>query len=155
MRLTNRTDIAVRTLMYLAISKDRIIPVDEIVEQTASHRSQVVAAVQKLRKAGYIKSTVGRSGGVMLAKQPDDIDISSIVKLIETDFALAECLEDQCPVRCGFQSACRFRTALDGALAAFLDYLEGVTIADLVADRDGLLRALSNNRQRLALETHQ
>ena len=53
MRLTNRTDIAVRTLMYLAIHSDRIVPIDEIVEKSASHRSQVVAAVQKLRKTGF------------------------------------------------------------------------------------------------------
>ncbi|SDT94603.1 Rrf2 family transcriptional regulator [Stappia sp. ES.058] len=148
MRLTNRTDIAVRTLMYLAIHDDRIVPIDEIVEKTASHRSQVVAAVQKLRKTGYIKSTVGRSGGVALDRDPGDIRISSIVKLIEPDFFLTECHEKNCAARCTFYTACQLRSALDGALEAFFAALSRVTLADLVDNKNELLTAIDGSRSR-------
>ncbi|WP_051242830.1 RrF2 family transcriptional regulator [Stappia stellulata] len=152
MRLTNRTDIAVRTLMYLAIHGNRTVPIDEIVEKSASHRSQVVASVQKLRKTGYIRSTVGRSGGVALDRDPSDIQISSIVKLIEPDFFLTECHEKDCAARCTFYTACQLRSALDGALDAFFAALSRVTLADLVDNRSELLSAISENRAQRSVE---
>jgi Rrf2 family nitric oxide-sensitive transcriptional repressor len=152
MRLTNRTDIAVRTLMYLAIHGDRTVPIDEIVEKSASHRSQVVAAVQKLRKTGYIRSTVGRSGGVALDRDPAEIRISSIVKLIEPDLFLAECHEKECAARCTFYSACQLRSALDGALEAFFAALSRVTLADLVDNKNDLLGSISDRRARGSAE---
>ncbi|MBC01344.1 MAG: Rrf2 family transcriptional regulator [Rhodobacteraceae bacterium] len=152
MRLTNRTDIAVRTLMYLAIHSDRIVPIDEIVEKSASHRSQVVAAVQKLRKTGYIRSTVGRSGGVALDRDPAEIRISSIVKLIEPDFFLTECHEKDCAARCTFYTACQLRSALDGALEAFFAALSRVTLADLVDNKNDLLSAIAESRARSSPE---
>ncbi|WP_420415387.1 Rrf2 family transcriptional regulator [Roseibium sp.] len=63
MRLTERTDIAVRILMHLAILKGQKISIDDLVDNYIGHRSQVIAAVQELRKAGMIASSTGRKGG--------------------------------------------------------------------------------------------
>jgi Rrf2 family nitric oxide-sensitive transcriptional repressor len=138
--------------MYLAIHGDRIVPIDEIVEKSASHRSQVVAAVQKLRKTGYIRSTVGRSGGVALDRNPSEIRISSIVKLIEPDFFLTECHEKECAARCTFYSACQLRSALDGALDAFFVALSRVTLADLIDNKNELLATIADSRSRSSPE---
>lgn len=146
MRLTNRTDIAIRTLMYLAIHEERIITIDEIVEKSLSHRSQVVSCVQTLRKNGYINSTVGRSGGISLAKKPDQIVISSIVRLIEPDFFLAECDEKACRPRCAIYESCRLKMVLHEALSCFFKHLDTVTLADIVSNRDELRHAIAQSR---------
>lgn len=70
MRLTERTDIAVRILMHLAILRGRKISIDDLVDNYIGHRSQVIAAVQELRKAGMIASSTGRNGGIWLYKNP-------------------------------------------------------------------------------------
>lgn len=139
MKLTNRTDIALRTLIYLAINRERIVPIDEIVEKSSSHRSQVVSAVQTMRKSGYLKSVVGRSGGIALAREPEKISVSEILKLVEPDFYLTECHLRGCRVRCTFYAACRLKGEFDTALSRFFDYLDGVTLADLAANREALL----------------
>ncbi|WP_428699997.1 RrF2 family transcriptional regulator [Stappia sp.] len=145
MKLTNRTDIALRTLIYLAINDERIVPIDEIVEKSASHRSQVVSAVQTMRKNGYLRSVVGRSGGIALARTPSDISVAEIVKLIEPDFYLTECHLRGCRVRCTFYMACRLKGEFDTALARFFDHLEGITLADLAGNREALLAEVAKS----------
>lgn len=134
MRFTERTDIAVRMLMQLALLKGRKISIDELVDCDVGHRSQIVAAIQELRKAGMIASASGRNGGIWIAQDPATIHIADIIQMFESDFHLTKCFSD--PEACDFYPNCRFRSVLDEALERFFEPLRKTTVADLVRDTD-------------------
>ena len=44
-----------------------------------------------LGNLGYLKTTRGRNGGIILAMQPNDINIGEVVSHTEEDFHIVEC----------------------------------------------------------------
>ena len=91
------------------------------------HLAKVVG---RLASLGYVDTQRGRSGGVRLARDPADIRIGDVVRECEDNLCLVECFDpdtNQCPIA----PACKLAGALDRALQAFLQVLDGVTLADL------------------------
>ncbi|WP_417672081.1 RrF2 family transcriptional regulator [Roseibium sp.] len=139
MRFTERTDIAVRILTYLALLRGEKISIDLLVDRFIGHRSQVVAAVQELRKAGMIASTPGRHGGIWICRDPAKIKLAEVVRMFEADFYLTKCMrpEGVCPEeKCTLYDCCRFRHVLEDALVRFFQPFEETTVADLVSFDD-------------------
>lgn len=134
MRFKERTDIAVRMLMQLALLKGRKISIDDLVEFDVGHRSQIVAAIQELRKAGMVASSSGRNGGIWIARDPSTINIADVIQMFETDFHLTKCFSD--PESCDSFPDCRFKVVLEEALECFFGSLRKTTVADLVPDVD-------------------
>jgi len=147
MRLTERTDSAFRILMYLAINTEKRSSIDAIVEKCYAHRSQVVAAVQVLRKAGYIESSAGRTGGIWLNMPPEEITVSEIVKLMENDLQLAACFSNSDKYRCPIKDVCRLKLGLETALEAFFGVLDALTVRDLIANSADLSSRIEGNGQ--------
>ncbi|ADZ71473.1 RrF2 family transcriptional regulator [Polymorphum gilvum] len=146
MRFTERTDIAVRLLLFLALHKGAKLSVDEIVDRYLGHRSQVVAAIQDLRRGGYIGSSPGRSGGVWLVRSAHEITLAEIVRMFETDFHLTRCFKDGVKARCLIYDVCVFKQALERALGSFFAVLEETTIADLIEDEGRMLQVMEMGR---------
>lgn len=133
MRLTERTDYAMRTLMYLGASDGRK-SVSDMAERFGVSVNHLSKVVQTLVEAGLVATSRGRGGGVELARTNEQINVGQVVRLMEPDLALAECFRDdgQCP----FYRPCALRGHLDRARAAFLKELDAVTLADLVRGRE-------------------
>lgn len=130
MRLTERTDIAVRILIFLTLLKGQKVSIDLLSEQYIGHRAQIVAAVQQLRKAGMIGSTPGRNGGIWIERDASQISVAEIVRMFETDFAMTTCMNHNDD--CSLIGSCRLPRLLNEALARFFEPLEAATIADLI-----------------------
>lgn len=130
--------------MYLAVHSDIRTSIDDIVEQCHSHRSQVVAAIQLLRKAGYISSSAGRSGGIWLTSNPKDVTLIEIVKLIENDFHIAKCFAEKKSDTCALRDVCMLRGGFKRALDAFFKELQKTTLQDLIENPDQLKAATAN-----------
>ena len=129
MRLTNFSDYALRVLMYAASHDDRLITIEETAEIYGISRAHLMKVVNQLTRAGYLKAVRGRSGGVMLAKDPSKIKLGEVLRATEPDFALVECFttDNQCVIT----PRCRLRGALKEALGAFTGTLDRYTLADL------------------------
>jgi Rrf2 family nitric oxide-sensitive transcriptional repressor len=130
MQLTTHTDYAFRLLIYLAVFKTDT----PLTVQDASHRygistSHLAKVAQNLVQHGYISSQRGRGGGLSLARDPAEINIGEVVRTIET-FNLVECFGDES--MCKIQQDCRLAGVIGEAKEAFLQVLEGYTLADLV-----------------------
>jgi len=77
-----------------------------------------------------------------LARDPRDIRLGDVVRTTEPDMALVPCLE-LTGSDCAILPECKLRTALQRATAAFLEVLDGYTLADLVSNRDQLAALLA------------
>jgi Rrf2 family nitric oxide-sensitive transcriptional repressor len=142
MRLTNFSDYALRILMYAAVVPDgRLITIEETAEAYGISRAHLMKVANQLTRAGYLKAIRGRSGGLTLAKRPDRIRLSDVLRATEPDFALVECMTSD--NRCVISPRCRLRGVLNEALTAFLDTLGGYTLADLIlSPKDSSVRPL-------------
>ena len=132
MRLTQFTDYALRTLLYLSVQGDRAVPLTEIARSYGVSYNHLVKVAGSLVELGLVASVRGRSGGFRLACAPDQINIGWLVRRTEPDFHLVECFDeetDQCPIT----PACRLKLVLVEAQASFLTVLDGYTLADFPA----------------------
>src|SRR5699024_1737341 len=141
MRLTNYTDYALRVLIYLAVKdSDEKSTITEITEAYNVSRNHLMKVIHQLGRIGVIETTRGRGGGIVLAKQPEDITIGSIVRETEEDFHMVECFNSGAN-HCVLSPVCGLRSVLGEALAAYLAVLDKYTIADII-DQPLMFRSL-------------
>jgi len=132
MKLTTQTDYALRTLMYLATRSSRatVADVASLFGISANHVAKVV---NLLAREGYIRSVRGIGGGIELAKEPDEISVGEIIELIEGNLHLLDCINTDNV--CVIQSFCKLKGVLAEAERIQRDYLNSVTLADVVPSR--------------------
>jgi Rrf2 family nitric oxide-sensitive transcriptional repressor len=141
MRLTVYTDYALRLLMYLAVHDERRPTVGEVAQSYGISRNHLMKVVYDLALAGYVATTRGKRGGLRLGRPAAEIGLGEVVRHTEPDMALVPCAAPEA-APCAIAPACRLRGALARAQLAFLEVLNGYTLADLVENRaalDGLL----------------
>ena len=78
MRLALQTDLALRTLMYLAWRKERVKAAD-VTQFFDLSQAHVAKVVNQLARLGYIRSIRGVGGGIELIRDPEDIKVGEVV----------------------------------------------------------------------------
>lgn len=139
MRLTLYTDYALRMLMHLAAHDGRLCSISEISAAFGVSRNHLMKVANDLGRAGYIRPVRGRMGGLRLVRAADQINVGEVVRHTEDGFAIADC------GNCIIAPACGLTGALNAALKAFLNVLDGYTLAD-ISSRGSDLRRLLNNQ---------
>lgn len=136
MKLTHYTDYALRVLMYLGVRGEGLATITEISERYGISRNHVMKVVFDLGRLDYVETVRGRHGGVRLRRAPDEINVGELVRHMESNLALVECLGDH--NSCCLTPVCVLRGAVEEALEAFLGVLDRYTLADLIEPRDRL-----------------
>ncbi|MEQ9640328.1 MAG: Rrf2 family transcriptional regulator [Alphaproteobacteria bacterium] len=144
MRLTVQTDYALRLLMFLAQRQGELATIAEIAARYGISRNHLMKVAHVLARAGFVKSTRGRAGGLALARPADEIAIGAVARHLERDSALVECFRADGNA-CRITGACRLQGVLYRALEAFFAVLDDCTLADLVDDNDALGRLLKEH----------
>ncbi len=137
MRLTTRTNLAIRALMYCAVHRARVTRSAEIARACNSSANHLAQVVHTLHANGFLHTTRGRLGGVSLARAPASINIGEVFRLFEADTPSAECFQPETNT-CPLTPACRLQAAIGQALDAFYQALDGVTLEDLVGGNSAL-----------------
>lgn len=132
MRLTDYTDYALRVLMYLGTHRERLATIQEIATVHGISRNHLSKVVHRLAAAGLVTTVRGRAGGLRLALDPRQITVGSVVRLTEHDFTMVECF-DEARNRCSLSPVCVLKGVLARATRAFLDELDGVSLAAVLA----------------------
>mgnify|MGYP003365648609 FL=1 len=93
MRLTNYSDYALRSLIYLAIKPEPhlLANISDIANSYNISKSHLTKIIHQLAQLGYIDSVRGKNGGIRLGCRPKDINLGVLIKQIEPDFNLVEC----------------------------------------------------------------
>jgi Rrf2 family nitric oxide-sensitive transcriptional repressor len=133
MRLTAYTDYALRVLIRLALQPQRLTTIADIAKGYGISENHLMKVVHQLGVSGDVETVRGRNGGVRLAKPAASINLGAVVRRTEADMELVPCFADA--ELCAIGGACKLRTALREALAAFLAVLDRYSLADLVAPR--------------------
>jgi Rrf2 family nitric oxide-sensitive transcriptional repressor len=137
MRLALHTDYALRTLLYLASRPGRA-NVAEVAEFYRISKDHVAKVVQSLARQGYVRSVRGIGGGIELAKRPEEIRVGQVILDCEGNMHLLDCvgIENVCVI----QPGCRLKTVLAKAEQIQMEYLQSVTLSDLLTPGVSLLQ---------------
>ena len=140
MKLTRFTDYSLRVLIYLGLRDNGRVTIREISDAYGISRNHLMKVVSLLTRMGYLDARRGPGGGIALARPPGEIVIADVVRDMEDDLNLVECF---CQGgSCVIKPMCKLKTALNQALAAYLDTLERYTLLDLLRPRNELAEVL-------------
>lgn len=140
MKLTSYTDYALRTLMYLALNRDRLVTIQDIADAHHISKNHLTKIVHHLGMLGLVQTVRGRNGGLRLGREPSTINVGEVVRNTESDFFIAECFDPEKP-GCIYSASCTLKGVLGRASAAFLGVLDDVTLDTLIGPADGKGRA--------------
>lgn len=141
MRITKRTNIAVRLLMYCAAHEDRLVTKAEIAECCNISENHLAQVINQLSQLGYLSTQRGRNGGMNLGKPAAEIRIGDVFRDVEGNLPMVECFADA-DNTCPLSDACRLKVALADAAQAFYASLDDISLEALVCDNHDLLRIL-------------
>ena len=137
MRVTKRTNIAMRVLMFCAANNDRLVTKAEIARVCNASENHLAQIINHLAQLGYLHTQRGRNGGMMLGRPASDIVIGDIFRALEAPVPLAECFADV-DNTCPLTDACRLKEAIAAALDAFYSHMETITLDTLICDNHAL-----------------
>ena len=106
-------------------------PLKEIAARQEISEKYLEAIVKGLVKERYLTGLRGKSGGYRLTKAPEEYTVGSILRLTEDSLAPVACLEPGAKA-CEHASECRTLTLWKGLDKVINDYLDNITIADLI-----------------------
>lgn len=137
MLISTRGRYALRVLVDMAEHQsDGYVPLKEIAERQEISEKYLESIVKALVQDGVLIGLRGKGGGYRLAKSPDSYTVRYILTLMEGSLAPVACLEEGKPT-CPRMANCRTLPMWEGLDRVIREYLEGCTIADLMARDEG------------------
>lgn len=126
-------------MIYLATvqahTPGAMVQIKDIAEREkipAKYLEQILLA---LKNAGLLNSRMGIGGGYYLAKQPEEINLSQIVRVLDGPLAPIRCVSQMTYELCGCpdERLCGLRMVMGDVRNAIAGILENTTLADVTA----------------------
>ncbi len=108
MKISFKGDYALKIILDLSINFGNKIQIKDISKRQDIPLKFLQQLVLQLRSAGYVKTRTGPQGGIMLAKNPKDITVGEIIRLIEGTTSPIACVNNISHTVCGYESRCVF-----------------------------------------------
>ena len=133
MELTHRGSYAIRAVLTLArADKDEVVPARRIAKEMDIPVRFLPQVLGDLNRAGIVEARLGRAGGYRLSKAAADISLLDVIEAAEGDARRQTCVLSGKP--CDGNDPCDVHDMFYDAQEAILQRLDGVSIADVVAD---------------------
>lgn len=131
MKLSTRGRYTTRALLDLALHQEEgPVLLKDIAQRQQISLQYLEHLITPLIGAGIVVSTRGPRGGVSLAKPPEEIRLSEVIKLLEGSLAPVECVNN--PGICTRSELCVTRDIWSELKKAMNGVLESTTLQDLV-----------------------
>ena len=132
MLISTKGRYALRVMIDLAEHQtEGFIPLKVIAERQEISEKYLESIIKLLVRAKLLNGVRGKGGGYKLTKAPEQYTVGSILRLTEDSMAPVSCLEqgaDTCPRI----AECRTLPLWQGLNKVISDYLDNITVADLV-----------------------
>ena len=141
--LTKKSEYALVAMCHLARVEARVVSARELAEHHDVPLPLLMNVLKQLNQAGYVTSVRGAHGGYRLAISPKALTLSAMIRAIEGPVCLVNCA----PVPggggrgCTRAAVCSIRQPVNKVHHRLLEFLNGVTVADIAFDEDYLERA--------------
>lgn len=132
MLISTRGRYALRVMADLAMQPpEACIPLKEIAQRQGISEKYLEAIIKLLVRDGLVAGLRGKGGGYRLTRPPERCTAGEVLRLTEGSLAPVACLEDGA-APCARAGACPTLPLWQGLERVIFQYLDGVTIADLL-----------------------
>ena len=132
MLISTKGRYALRVMIDLAEHQaEGLIPLKVIAQRQEISEKYLESIIKLLVKARLLTGLRGKGGGYKLTKAPEQYTVGSILRLTEETLAPVACLEENAD-GCPRMGGCRTYKLWQGLDSVIHEYLESVTIADLM-----------------------
>jgi Rrf2 family protein len=133
-RMQEATSIALHSMVKIAQAHPEPQQVAVLASEIGVSRNHLAKVLQRLHKAGLVKSKRGPKGGVTLAKEPQQINLLEIYEAIEGKFSPNACLLNK--------KDCPFKKCIMGNLVGeigrmFGEFFASYSLADFKSKNNG------------------
>jgi Rrf2 family protein len=130
MRISAKTDYAVRALLELAAADDPPLKRDEIAAAQAIPVKFLESILSELKHGGVVMSQRGAEGGYWLAKPAEQITVAEVMRVVEGPLAS---VRERRPEEVEYDgSAAHLKEVWVALRANMREVLESVSLADVV-----------------------
>lgn len=135
MRLSTKGRYAVTAMLDLALNgKDGPVTLSDISENQGISLSYLEQLFASLRAKNLVRGVRGPGGGYFLGRESSDISIANIICAVDEWVEFTRC-RGKADCRGGHR--CLTHSLWDDLSRQIYDFLEGITLADLVARGEG------------------
>src|SRR5665647_625100 len=129
MTLNKTTEYALTILGFMATRNENVYSAEYLHKQLNIPRRYLRRILTDLSKHGFLKSTSGRNGGFVFARDLKEISLATIINTIEGSDAIFTCiLGFSC---CIVDKPCIMHDSWMEARSKMVDILSNTTLADL------------------------
>jgi len=130
--VSTRGRYAIRVMIDLAEHVNgKYIPMKEIADRQDVSLKYMTKIMQALTKSGMLDGQHGKGGGYKLNRDPEEYRVGDILRLTEGTLAPVACI-DETDCKCDRSFECRTRPMWNELDKLISEYLDGITIADLM-----------------------
>lgn len=132
MYINLESDYAVRILIYLCRQEERK-DANAIATATDVTRRFALKILRKLVAGGLVKSFKGISGGYVICKKPEEINLLQVIEIVEGRYYFSRCLTEthECDSWCN-KPCCKVREVYSEITDTVREKLENVTFDQFV-----------------------
>ena len=136
MLISTKGRYSLRVMVDLAEHQsDGYIPLKTIADRQEISEKYLESIIKLLVKANLLTGLRGKGGGYKLTRSPDQYTVGTILRLTEDSLAPVSCLESGA-ASCPRMADCRTLPLWQGLDKVISDYLDNVTVADLMQRDD-------------------
>ena len=131
MKISTKGRYALQLLLDLAENRDQgFVPLKDIAERQHISKQYLERIVSLLSASHILRTSRGKQGGYMLAKDPAAYTVGQILRLTEGSLAPVPCLDDASP--CDRADQCKTLFLWSGLFQTVNAYLDGITLQDIL-----------------------
>lgn len=143
MKISTKGRYALRMLLDLAEHQDDgFIPLKTIAQRQGISKKYLEQIVGILNHSGILKTNCGYQGGYMLAVPPQQCRVGNILRITEGSLSSVACLETD-ENYCEMQEHCKTLPIWQGLNNVIAEYLDGITLQDILDDNSPTVSNLS------------
>lgn len=138
MRVSKSEEYGLRLVMSLAVSGGQLT-IRELAEREDLPDTTVAKIVGRLRREGLVEAVRGRNGGYTLTRSADEISLADVVNAFEAEVFASDFCHTMSPGDgiCAKSADCGLRPVWRGLRTVIGNFLDGITVADIVAGDKG------------------
>ena len=135
--LSAKTKYGIKALAFMARQSDKSpVQIATIAESENISQKYLESILLTLRKSGFLGSKKGKGGGYYLLKSPEDIKMSSVMRILEGPIAMVPCVSlnfyekcDDCPD----ENACAVHNLMIEVRDSTLNIFNNKSLDDLIS----------------------
>lgn len=132
LRLSKKVEYALMALRYIVVSNDTIVTAKEISSKFSIPHELLAKILQKLKKEQILESIKGVNGGYRLHRAPEEIKLTELIKSLDGDFSITECIHGQSEDDCSMFNGCTIKSPVNKMQKELENFFETKTISDFV-----------------------